>query len=199
MRFRKLAAVFAVLSLSAITFAQDQVFDQKIKKFDNSSRFGYRYDRTKDRTGVAVGSFKVSTAGESSLTGSGMHMSAGFEFSGQSLKHRPGWFYLRFTSTSSSWRFFNNRDLYAVIDGERISLGTTEHSGKAGSRVGGLMGGIGSGNSFVIEDLTYSVTPEVFGKLANGKKAELQINGYTVKLKKEHHQALRDLMILAEP
>jgi hypothetical protein len=199
MNLHILATIITVLSLSSIAFAQEKAFEQKIKKFKNSSRFVVRYDEAKDRTGVAVSSFKVSTPGESSLTGSGMHMSAGFEFKGQTLKHRPGWFYVRFVSTSSSWRFFENRDLYAAIDGVRISLGTTEHSGKAGSRVGGLMGGIGSGNSFVIEDLTYAVTPEVFSKLAHGKKVELEIGGYSVKLKREHQQAFRDLMILAEP
>jgi hypothetical protein len=185
--------------MSAAAFAQDKAFEQRIKKFKNSSRFGYRYDEAKDRTGVAVGSFKVSTPSEGSLTGSGMHLSAGFEFQGQTLKQHPGWFYLRFTSTSSSWRFSDNRDLYAVIDGERISLGTTEHEARAGSRVGGLMGGLASGNSFVLENMTYGVTAEVFGKLANGKNAELQIGSYSMKLKKEHQQAFRDLMILAEP
>ncbi len=199
MKLRHIARAFLLLSLAATVTAQESVFKQRIKKFKNSELFIIKYDKAKDYTGIAVGPFAVSTKGEAFLAGTGMSFIAGFEFKGQVMKDGAERFYIRFVSSSNSWRFLENRNLSALIDGERLALGTTEHVGKVGTRVGGLMGGLGSGNSYVIEQLIYILTPEVLSKLANGKSVDMQVGTYELKLKKEQQQALRDLLSLAEP
>lgn len=199
MKLRLTALALILLSLAATVPAQEKVFKQRFKKLKNSNLFIYKYDDSKDYTAIAAGPFHVSTNSEAFLAGTGMSFITGFEFKGQELRQPAERFYIRFISSSKTWRFLENNDLSAMIDSERLSLGKAERTGQSGTRVGGLMGGLGSGNSYVIEQLTYIFTPEVFGKLANGKSVELQIGTHELKLKKEHQRAFRDLISLAGP
>jgi hypothetical protein len=114
-----------ILLLSGLTFAHGKPsidLKQRIKKFKNSGRFSVGYDKFKDITDVSVGPFAISP-----VNGSVLGMNAEFSFAGQTVRRMSYVVLLVFSSYSAfrgaGWTFVDHRDLYGIIDGERMGLG----------------------------------------------------------------------------
>lgn len=154
----------------------------KVKKFRNSKRFVIKHDKFKDVTVVRAWF----------LTGTGRGWFAGgFTFSGE----RPDAQYFFLLETSSRrWRHLDPDDqiLYALLDGERLNLGTGDHDGTIS--IGAI-----TRNVSVNEQIVFPLSADTFRKMANSKSAELKIGSMEFRLKDEHQEAFRDLLSLSQP
>jgi len=104
-------------------------------------------------------------------------------------------------SYSQDWLFLReeSRELYAIIDGERVRFGIGERESDIPTGFAAGLATLGTGRVMVHERLMYKLSREDFSKLANSKSVELKVGNYEFKLKDEHQQAFRDLMSLAAP
>lgn len=91
--------------------------------------------------------------------------------------------YLVFESTSRRWTFLKNQELYALVDGERLSLGEGEWDAELRYRR-------------VSEGVAYKIPLNIMSRIAKANSAELLIGTQELKLKDEHQQAIRDLLSL---
>jgi hypothetical protein len=150
--------------------------------FRNKSRFSTQYDKFKDETHVSVGPFFV---GGNVWSGFQLEMSPHF-FSKGHITGQPTVFYLAFRSSSKDWTFLHSRDLYAIVDGERLELGEGDHDSDI--RLGGVR-----------EWLIYRLSPDVFYKMGTAHHVELKVGNLELTLKDEHLEAFRDLYSLGQP
>lgn len=158
---------------------------ERIKAFRNSERFSVQYDKFRDESRVAVGPFDISDL----LRGARIYslkMTARFIYDGQRLNGSAEDFALLFSSRSKEWKFLKNRELYMLIDGERISIGEAEHDGDVELRSG------------VSEFMFFPISSEVFKRLASARQVEFKIGRWAVMLKDEHLEAFRDLYSLSQ-
>jgi hypothetical protein len=181
-----LALIFA---FGGLMLAQDTKpssdLKQKIKTFKNNRRFSVRYDKFKNSTHVSVGPFNIGGDKAYIFSGAMLGMGADFFFQGQTLKEGVEEIYLVFDSRSKDWRFLDGRDLYAIVDGERMELGKGERSSdvRRGS---------------VSELIIYKLPIDTFSKIANAKAVELKVGSIELKLKDEHLIAFKDLLSLTK-
>lgn len=184
MKLKSLAALIVLLLMAASPAAQDKI-KQKVKTFRNSKRFSVNYDKFKDQTWVTVW-FATGNSRGGLLRGA-------ISFKGETPKDKPDYFFL-FELSGSDWRYLSeeSRKLYAIIDGERMELGTSEHSGKVAA-LGIVIRTVG-----VNERLAFPLDAETFSKLANSKSVELKIGSMEFRLKEEHQEAFRDLISLSK-
>lgn len=156
---------------------------QRIKTFKNSGRFSIRYDKFKDITDVSVGPFAISP-----VKGSVLGMNAEFSFAGQTVQEDVSVVSLVFSSYSAfrgaGWTFVDHRDLYGIIDGERLELG----EGAWKSHIGNLSS----------EELVFTLPIATLRKIAEAKTVELKVGLVELKLKEEHLIAFRDLLSLTK-
>src|SRR5438128_1767360 len=124
-RSRIILLIACTVIFGGLTVAQTKPsldLKQRIKRFKNSGRFSVSYDKFKDETDVSVGPFAVSPV-KSSVLG----MDAEFVFGGQTVQEEVTAIFLVFSSYSAfrsgEWTFVDHRDLYAIVDGERMELG----------------------------------------------------------------------------
>lgn len=173
-----------VLLMAATVAAQDKI-KQKVKTFRNSKRFSVNYDKFKDQTLVTVW-FATGNSRGGLIRGA-------ISFKGEAPKDKPHYFFL-FELSGSDWRYLSeeSRKLYAIIDGERMELGISEHGGKVGN-IGIIIRTVG-----VNERLAFPLDAEIFSKLANSKSVEMKIGSMEFRLKDEHQEAFRDLISLAD-
>ena len=120
------------------------------------------------------------------LTSFELKMSAFFFHKGSVVSESAEDFYLVFSARGKDWRFLRSRDLYAIVDGERMELGEGERDSdvKLGS---------------VSEMLIYRLSPDQFYKIATGHSVDLKIGRLERSLKDEHLEAFRDLYSLNQP
>ena len=178
----------AYLLLSSLFFscainiaAQDSspLTKQRVK-LKHKSRIGFKYDKFKDQTTVRVGPYFMTGGMEYAMTNSQFEMIAAFSVPGQKLVKPVGSVTLAFESKSKEWKFLNERNLYALVNGERLNLGEAVRDSDV--RRGG-----------VSEFLSVSVPYETFIKIANGKTVEMKLGEKEFKLKDEHLEGFRDL------
>lgn len=153
----------------------------KVKKFRNSKRFVIKHDKFKDVTVVKAWF----------LTGTGRGWFAGgFTFSGE----RPAQYFFLLETSGRRWRHLDpdNQILYALLDGERLNLGTGDHDGNIS--IGAI-----TRNVSVNEQIIFPLSADTFSKMANSKSAELKIGSMEFRLKDEHQEAFRDLLSLTTP
>ena len=181
---RTLALILVVVLFPFLGHSQTKELQQKVKGFKNNKRFAVTYDKFKDISIVSV-VFVTSGTARLMVTGSMYLMEASFGFRGQELNSSVDTFYLAFDHTGKEWDFLRNRDLYLIIDGERVSFSDGHHDGKVGG------GGIS-------ERLLFEIPRDTFTKIATAKSVELRVGSYQTKLKDEHLQAFRDLMSLTK-
>jgi len=153
--------------------------------FRNRRRFSTSYDKFKDETHVSVGPFFVGSTSSYVWSGFQLEMTAHF-FSKGHITEQPAFFYLAFRSRSKEWQFLRSRELYALVDGERLALGEGDHDGDV--RLGG-----------VSEWLIYQLPAEVFYKLGTARHVEIKVGDMELTLKDEHLEAFRDLYSLGQP
>ena len=153
--------------------------------FRNKSRFSTEYDKFKDQTHVRVGPFFVGGTKSYVWSGFQLEMSVHFFCKGH-MTSQPRVFYLAFWSSSKDWTFLRSRDLYALVDGERLELGEGDHDSDV--ELGG-----------VSERLIYRLSPDVFSKLGAAQHVELKIGNVELTLKDEHLEAFRDFYSLGQP
>ena len=153
--------------------------------FRNRRRFSTRYDKFKDETHVSVGPFFIGGTKSYVWSGFQLEMTAHF-FSKGRITEQPTVFYLAFRSSSKEWQFLRSRELYALVDGERLALGEGDHDSDI--RFGG-----------VSELLIYQLSADVFYKLGTAHHVELKIGNMELTLKDEHLEAFRDLYSMGQP
>lgn len=177
MNRRTCSALMFLLLLASPLHAQG--IKQKIKTFRNSKRFIVKYDKFKNRTWVSVW-FATGSKFGGALSGE-------VSFQGEEPEGKADYFFA-LASYSRSWRFLDesDRELYAIIDGERMRLGI-------GDRDSSIMPG-----ASVREDITFKLDAETFAKIANSKSVELKVGLIEFKLKDEHQEAFRDLISLTK-
>lgn len=161
-------------------------FDSKTKTFRNSKKFTVQYDKFRDESRVAVGPFDVADL----LRGVRIYslkMTARFIYSGRDVKQPSEDFALLFRSRSDEWKFLKNREMYMLVDGERISIGEAEYDGDVERR-----------GTDVSEFLAFPIPPNVFKRLAYAKQAEFKIGRWAITLKDEHLEAFRNLYSLSQ-
>ena len=175
MNRRTFSALLFLLLLTSPLHAQG--IKQKIKTFRNSKRFIVKYDKFKNRTWVSVW-FATGSKSGGGLSGE-------VSFQGEEPEGKADYFFA-IASYSGNWRYLDksDRELYAIIDGERMQLGI-------GDRDSSIMPG-----ASVREDITFKLDAETFAKLANSKSVELKVGLIEFKLKDEHQEAFRDLISL---
>ncbi len=179
-------AVSVVLSLTFVAHraaaqdskAQDDKPQPPAKRqFNHKAKIESKYDRFEDETHVRLESKRV-------LGGfmEDVKMGASFFYKGQKLS-TPEYFIILFVSDTKGWRFLDEaqRELVALADGQRISIGTLDRDSKV--RSGG----------WVSEIMVKEVPYETFLKIVNAKKVEMKLGRYEFELKEEHLEALRDL------
>jgi hypothetical protein len=165
------------LTLAVSAYAQSDL-EAKTKSFKNNKRFQVTYDRFKDRTWVTAGPFIDR-----------VNITASFTFEGERQTRPISDVMLILDSHSNTWRFLNNRDLYAIVDGERLELGE-------GRRTGYVSTGYRSVG--VTERLIFDVPLAVFEKFSTAKSVELKVGFIEFALKNEHVIAFRDLLSLLQ-
>jgi hypothetical protein len=147
------------------------------REFKHNAKIESKYDRFEDETHVRLEPKRV-------LGGfmEDVKMGASFFYKGQKLS-KPEYFIIFFVSDTKGWRFLDEaqRELVALADGERLPIGTLDRDSKV--RSGG----------WVSEIMVKEVPYETFLKIVNGKKVEMKLGRYELKLKEEHLEALRDL------
>lgn len=185
--WRTVTCITCVIILTGLAIAQETRpspdLKQRIKTFKNNKRFSVNYDKFKDSTNISVGPFAVSPE-----KGSVLAMSADFQFDGQTVREDVTSIFLDFVSYSAfrggGWTFIDHRDLYAIVDGERMELGTGDWK----SHLDGLSH----------EDLTFVLPIGTFKKIAEAKVVELKVGLNEMKLKDEHFIAFKDLLSLTK-
>jgi len=173
---KRLIICVVISMLFSVSVQAHSALKEKTKNFKNSKRFAVTYDRFKDRTWVRVGPFIDR-----------LSISASFTFEGESQSAPVSEITLIFYSYSSDWRFLNNRDLYVIVDGERMDLGEGARSGSVTSRYRSVG---------VTETLVFAVPFTVFEKFTNAKSVEFKVGPIETSLKDEHLTAFRDLLSL---
>ncbi len=168
---------------------------QQINLFKNSKRFSVSFDKFKDITDVSLGPFAVSP-----VRGSVLAMYADFSFSGQTLRKDVSTIRLAFSSFQAArggrWTFADHRNLYGIIDGERLELGEgawTPHSDREHHSI--IFAAAGSPSE---EELIFTLPIATFRKIAEAKVVELKVGATEVKIKDEHFIAFRDLLSLTK-
>jgi hypothetical protein len=186
--YRILFLITYLLALGGLIQAQEVKpapdLKQKTKTFQNNRRFSVDYDKFKDSTHVSVGPFNIGSDSEYVFSNARLGMQADFFFSGQVLNDFVQDIYLVFHSGGRKLRFSDHRDLFAIVDGQRMELGQGERSSDV------LRGGS------VSETLIFKVPTDTFNKIANAKAVEMKVGPTELKLKDEHLIAFRDLLSL---
>lgn len=185
--WRMVLCITCIMIFSGLTIAQNTKpstdLKQRIKTFKNRGRFSVSYDKFKDITDVSVGPFAISPVRSSVVA-----MDADFFFGGQTLQEDVTAIHLVFTSYSAyrtgEWTFGEHRELYAIIDGERMELG----EGSWKSHIGGLSS----------ESIIFTLPIATFRKIAEAKLVELKVGSVELKLKDEHLIAFKDLLSLTK-
>ena len=164
---------------TSVTPPQTQDLNERIKAFRNSGRFSVKYNKFEDYTHVRVGPFFIGGTSAYIMSGRQLEMSASF------IKEKGpvNTVYLLFRAEGKDWTFLKDRDLYALVDGERMSLGEGERDSDI--RLG-----------LVSELIVFGIPLASFAKIANAKSAELKVGRIELTLKDEHKEAFRDLLSL---
>lgn len=146
-----------------------------IKKpgFFNRARFETKYDKFKDETTVQFKRLPLTGTGRRLMSGETLYLIGAFRFKGQTLAASVNVAYLGFISESENWLYLRDRDLIALIDGERLVLGSAERDSD-----------VGLGR--VSEVLVFEIPHETLLRLANGTQVEMQLGLREFKLKDNH-------------
>lgn len=171
-----------VLGILPTVGAQQPSLKDQIKTFKNNKKFAVEYDRFKNLTDVTAGPFDV--------RGINLELSASFTFEGEIQKEPIKSVWLIFDSRSLNWQFLSNRELLAIIDQERVTLG----EGERGSSVNSSRGRYG--RVTLHERLVFELPLETFQRLAKAKAVQLRVGPIEVSLKNEHLKAFSDLLSL---
>lgn len=186
MKRKTFSALLFLLLLTSPLYAQG--IKQKIKTFRNSKRFLVKYDKFKDRTWVQCWFATGSKRGGS--------LSGAVSFQGEQQPKGNAAYFFILGSYSRDWRYHDDdaRQLYAIIDGERLRLGIGDRDGDV------MSSGVFSSLSGVTvhEQITFTLDAEMFARLATSKSVELKIGPIEFKLKDEHQEAFRDLISLTK-
>lgn len=156
----------------------------KIKGFRNSKRFSVNYDKFKDESWIDVGPFFVGGNSRYITSGASINMTVRLRYPSARLNAPPKNYVLWFQASGREWAFLKHRELNILIDGERVNLGEGKWDGEA--RRG------------TFESLGFLVPAEVFEKMANAQKCDLQVGTFELTLKDEHKEAFRDLFSLTK-
>ena len=90
------------------------------------------------------------------MTNSRFELMTAFTFNGQKLETRVDNVNIAFLSTSKDWKFLNDQDVYALVDGKRFSLGRAARDSDVK---------LGSMKEFLAVNLPYTTLL----KIANGR------------------------------
>jgi hypothetical protein len=185
---RSCIALILISLVFPCALAQESTLKEKVKKFKNSRRFSVRYDRFDDRTFVTVGPFFLDH--DLLDPNNNFQMASGFSFAGASQSQPVEQYQLIFLSSDEDWKFSDNSDLKAIVDGERMALGEASRKSKVDST---WMGEVKTKETLLID-----VPADVFNKIAHAKKVEMRLGKKEFKIKEEHRHAFRDLLSLTE-
>ncbi len=177
---------YFLFSTLLLAFLSDMPQAQTPHKFRNQKKFTQEYDKFRDVTYWHVGSFSLSEGMSSALNGENVWMSAAFAYPGTALSTPVEKIGLIFTTSTKEWLFLNSRELFMIVDGERMSFGEGNRSSS-----------IGHGGVF--ETLAFLIDSESFKKIGSAKKVEILVGPRQYKLKDEHLEAFRDLLSLTTP
>lgn len=158
---------------------QGQDLKERIKTFRNNGRFSVTYNKFQDYTRVMVGPFFVGGSTAHFMSGFQLEMSASFIKEGKPINE----IYLLFRARGKDWTFLKSRDLYALVDGERMSFGEGDWDSDVSRR----------GTS---ELIIFTVPIEAFAKIGKAQSVELKAGRVELTLKDEHKEAFRDLLSL---
>lgn len=184
MRNKLLTAALLLLCFVSAQ-AQSSLKDQ-IKTFNNKGRFAASYDRFKNITHVTVGPFF--------MQGMSLQMTAAFSFDGEVQHGLAKGVWLLFDSSSSDWQFLNGRELFAIVDQERVALGEGIRTSTVASRP--TYGRYVRPSVTVRERLAFAVPFDTFEKISKGKIVDMRVGQIELTLKDEHLLAFRDLLSL---
>lgn len=153
-----------------------------IKKpgFFSRARFETKYDKFKDETTVQFKRLPLTGTGRRVWSGETLYLVGAFHFKGQTLATPVKVAYLGFISESENWLYLRDKNLIALIDGERLDLGSADRDSNV--RLGK-----------VSELLVFEIPHETLLKIANGTSVEMQLASREFKLKDNHLFALREL------
>lgn len=171
-----LAITFALLCASTV-IAQDA---GPPRKFKHGAKFATRYDKFKDQTTVLFYPMAVSGTARYLLSSEMLGLFAAFTYSGKTQPASVSEVIIAFTSTSPDWVYLKDRELIALVDGERLPLG--EAARDSSVKYGG-----------VEEMLAVTVSYDHLLKLTNARVVEMKLGDREIKLKEKHLEALRDL------
>ena len=181
MRVFTLIPLTAFLFVSAPAIAQQGAREIKRPGFFSRARFETKYDKFKDQTTVRFKRVPITGTTRRVFAGETLYLVGAFAFPGSELKAPVDTAYLGFLSESKDWIYLRDQHLIALVDGQRVDLGTAE-TGDSDVRLGG-----------VTELLAFRVSHEMLLKVANGSKVEMQLGSREFKLKDNHLYALQDL------
>ncbi len=150
------------------------------RQFKHNGRFITRYDKFKDQTSIILAPFPVTGTIRYVMSSEMLGMGAMFIHPGQKLSRTVDKIALYFQSSSKDWKYLRDRQLIALIDGERVPLGEGERNSDI--KLGG-----------VEETLFFPISRETLARITNGKMVEIQLGGVReFVLKDKLLEALRD-------
>lgn len=180
MKRKSLVPAFLLLLFYVAGYTQQpaapsvETLKAKIKTFKNHKRYGVRYDKFTDVTTVWF-RFDINEGGR--------RLGATINFTGSNYHRSPGRFFV-YEDRGRDWQHLEHADrqLYALIDGERLMLGEGDRQGEVS----------GYGVS-VSERLAFPLNADTFNKIAAGRSVEFRVGRRQLEIKDEHRQAFRDL------
>jgi len=175
-------ALLLILALVVGAYGQSDL-KLKTKSFKNNKRFEVSYDRFKNRTTVTAGPFF--------LRDLSFQMNANFTFEGETQTNPVKTVWLFFDTNFSNAQFLDERELFMIVDQERLSFGEGERTSRINS------GGYSRYSRVTVsERLSFPIPLVLFQKIAKAKKVEIKVGRWELPLKEEHLVAFRDLLRL---
>lgn len=172
----------------AVAVAQDSKASSKKQKFYHNANIETVYNKEKDETKVELKRMSVSVV--TFPNNPQLHLTAYFTYPGKD-RAKPESVVLGFVafSTNHVWKFKDERDLFAMLGSEKLSLGTAELLDSRNQ------------SDYVKEVMAMYVPFETFVRVVNFDKDRLnmQLGNVKFELKKNELEALRDLASRAEP
>lgn len=153
-----------------------EVFRAKVKTFRNGKRYSVKHDKFRDITTISI-SFPSRGAAPDSVT-----------YITQLRPSSATAHWVIWKAYNSKWQYLDSRDILALVDGNRMRLGSGLH--------GGEVVGVDRYSVRVREELTFRLDADQARALGEGKSVELLVGPTAFTLKDEHKEALRDLLSL---
>jgi hypothetical protein len=188
---RNLLIALALFSLLSIVRAQSVLELPPKGKYKHNKKIESEYDKFRDETTVRL----TYLSPLPSIGPVRLYIIPSFHYPGKIVK-TPEFVVFWFQSSSSDWQFLHDRELLAIVDGERIDLGEAL---RVEGTVNSSRSGRYSSSVSVSEMLGLKIPLETFLRIIKAKVVEMRLGNVGFKLADDHLEALKDFASRMSP